>query len=158
MREVHIRPASNRDAAAVARVLVRSIREVCGPDYDQDEETLAAWCSNKTPERVRAWVRDPELFTVVAEKAVETVGVAQLHADGEIRLCYLVPEALGQGIGAALIAALEEEARARALERITLTSTSTAREFYRRHGYRETGEPVAFGAGEAFPMAKTLRS
>ena len=151
-----IRPAVVADAEAAAEVLRRSIREVCGPDYGHDAPLLERWCGNKTRENLERWISDPENVMLVAEQGARLLAVGAIHCSGEIRLCYAVPEALGRGIGGALLAGLESHAAGWSLERITLHSTSTAKGFYERHGYRQNGEPASHGPGFAYPMLKTL--
>ncbi len=46
-----------------------------------------------------------------------------------------------QGIGTSILNYLEEEARSRGIQLITLHAQGYVREFYARHGYREEGEP-----------------
>jgi len=48
----------------------------------------------------------------------------------EVRLCEVLPEAVGGGYGHALITRLEEVARRHGASRLVLPSTSTARDFY----------------------------
>ena len=149
-----IRPATLAEAEAAAGVLRRSIREVCGPDYSHDERLLSAWCANKTAENLAGWIADSDLFTIVAATEAGLVAVGQIHHSGAIRLCYAVPEAIGRGIGSAVLATLEAEARRLGLRRVTLISTTTAQRFYRRHGYHEIEPPIARGPGYSFRMAK----
>lgn len=154
-----VRAAEPRDAVVAAEVLVRSIREVCADDYADEQQAIAAWCADKTPDRVREWLRDRALHTVVAEGLGDVVGVGQLdRSSGEIRLCYVAPEMVGLGVGSALMEALEAEAGRSGLDRLTLNSTFTAHDFYRALGYEETGEPAPCGEGlpDGVPMAKEL--
>ena len=153
---VTVRPAESRDCNAAALVLQRSIREVCGPDYGNENALLEDWCANKTPEQVFEWIADPSLETLVAEGDGEVVGVGQLNASGELTLCYVRPDMQGSGVGSLMLSFLEKAATDRGLDRITLTSTSTAYTFYQRHGYRVSGAPRSLGAGLAYPMGKLL--
>src|ERR1700687_973329 len=81
---VTVRPAEPRDSNAAALVLQRSIREVCGPDYGNDNALLEDWCANKTPEQVIEWIADPSLETLVAERDGEVVGVGQLNGSAQL--------------------------------------------------------------------------
>jgi GNAT superfamily N-acetyltransferase len=153
---VTVRPAEPRDSNAAALVLQRSIRELCGPDYGNDNALLDYWCANKTPDQVIAWIADPSLETLVAERDGEVVGVGQLSASGDLTLCYVRPDVQESGVGTLLLSSLEKAAADRGVDRITLTSTSTAYAFYRRHGYRVNGAQHSLGAGITYPMEKLL--
>jgi GNAT superfamily N-acetyltransferase len=153
-----VRPARPDDAAAACEVLRRSIREVCVADHRHDPAILQAWLANKTPGNVQAWIESPRGFTVVAEAGQGIVGVARLGGDGRVVLCYAVPEVLRRGVGKAMIAALEAEARVRGVKVLELESTRTARDFYRRNGFTETGEGAGMFGVVAVAMCKKLTS
>lgn len=75
---------------------------------------------------------------------------------GEIMLNYVAPEVRFKGVSRALLRTLEETARGLGQARCTLTSTKTARRFYRDAGYVESGPPVRKFGSESYPMAKQL--
>jgi hypothetical protein len=89
---ITVRPAAEADAGAACDVLRRSIRELCVADHGHDEHVLSAWLANKTPENVRAWIRSAS-SSVVAVEGSEVRGFGLVQNDGEIQMCYLVPEA-----------------------------------------------------------------
>lgn len=92
---------------------------------------------------------------VVAERDGEVVGLAQLHVSPTLeydrpaaKLAALVVDAShrGEGIGRALVDAMEAEARDRRCELLFLTTAARredAHEFYRRVGLEETGKRFA---------------
>jgi GNAT superfamily N-acetyltransferase len=92
---------------------------------------------------------------VVAELDEQVVGLAQLHVSPTIeheqraaKLSALVVDEShrGEGIGRALIEAMEAEARARRCLLLFLTTSGRrddAHEFYRRVGLEETGKRFA---------------
>jgi hypothetical protein len=82
---VTLRPAESRDCNAAAHVLQRPIREVRGPDYGNDNALLEDSRANTTPDEVIAWISDPSLETLVAERDGEVVGVGQLLAGASCR-------------------------------------------------------------------------
>src|SRR5262245_19995695 len=107
-----VRSARPEEAEAICGVQIRSIREIDGPDYGNDEALLERWCRNKKPEFIRSWLADPGNRTFVAvDPDDRIVGAALIHSSGEVRLCYVVPEVLGKGVGHALIERLTSEAR-----------------------------------------------
>ena len=154
---ITVRPATEDDASDACEVLRRSIRELCIVDHRNDAEILAAWLKNKTPENVRAWIASAANFCVVAIRGTEVCGVALLHRDGEVRLCYLVPEVRFLGVGKLMLQALEQQARRWGLNKVFLTSTLTAKPFYERNSYFSNGGSIlVHGVQNAFPMAKAI--
>jgi len=65
-----------------------------------------------------------------------------LGVGGYLRLLAVVPEATGEGIGAALLAAFEAEVAKESRHAFLLVSdfNEGARRFYERHGYAPVGE------------------
>jgi len=154
-----IRLALHEDAAKIREVLIRSVQEVCIEDHSHDDEIIGAWCANKTPETLTRWIADSDRYVVVAEITPHgLVGVAMYHrVNAEIELLYLAPEGLRQGFGAQLLATLEAEARRLGHHEVQLSSTATARGFYQRYGYQESGAPLLFwNKLTAYPMRKVV--
>jgi GNAT superfamily N-acetyltransferase len=133
---VNIRDAEAADVAAVARLLAQL-------GYPTDAAAVA-------PRLVRLTASDSDrLF--VAEVDGEVVGLAGLHVSPSLE--YDAPAAKvsaivvdedhrRRGIGEALLAAVEREARERACGLLFLTTAlrrRDAHEFYRRLGFEETG-------------------
>jgi GNAT superfamily N-acetyltransferase len=151
-----VRVATVGDAETVCQVLRRSITECCVEDHENDAQRIAEWLANKTTENVERWIAAEGNYSVVVEAERGVVGVAMLIRSGELALCYLLPEARFRGLGKAMLAAIEAEARRRGLERVELESTQTAHAFYTRNGYLDCGVGnVRFGS-EGFPMSKGL--
>ena len=131
-----IRDARLDDASAIARLLDQL-------GYPTDSAALPSRL-----ERVRI-VGDR---VVVAELDGNVVGLAQLHVSPTIALerpaakidGIVVDEShRGRGIGRALLAEMESEARARGCPLLYLTTATRrqdAHEFYRRFGFEETGK------------------
>ncbi|HET6402298.1 MAG TPA: GNAT family N-acetyltransferase [Candidatus Kapabacteria bacterium] len=153
-----IRQALPEDAEAIAALLIRSIRELCGPDYDNDERILSAWCANKTPENMRRGIENPNNYWIVAIDDEVIAGTALMTSSGEIHLCYLLPEYVGRGIGTAMLNNLLHNARVLGLRKVTLESTRTARAFYKRNGFIETAPVLGLGIIPSFAMERDLTS
>lgn len=136
---LEIRIASSTDAFAACQVLRRSIAECCVRDHRNDATILEAWLGNKTPQMVANWFTSDTNFSAVAVEAGEIVGVALLTRAGKLALCYLLPEARGRGIGAALLQRMEAQAIEWDIKALQLHSTATAEAFYARHGYTRSG-------------------
>ena len=155
--EITIRKATAEDAEAASVVLVRSIKEICAPYYDNDQEILAQWLENKTPANVRWWIESDRSYCVVAVNAQSQVlGFASI-AGAEIMLNYVVPEVLHRGIGKSMLQALETQAIACGVDHIRVVSSIPAKEFYERNGYVSNGAPRLVGrvVGD-FPLIKRM--
>jgi len=155
--DVEIRPALRGDREAVCRVLTRSIREVAVPHYDNDERLVEFWCS-QAMETVDQAISDPSFYVVVAKLAPdEIVGVETLHNEGEVKQCYVTPEARQKGIGEKILGELEYRARQIGLKELRLNSTLGARSFYERNGFKLAGQPFMWnGTIKVHPMSKRL--
>jgi putative acetyltransferase len=145
---MRIRNGSDADAAAAAAVVQRVLHEH-GLRFE--------------PRRLDADILAPDAhyaasggaFFVAVDAAERVVGTAGLlrtgPASGEIRKMFLVPEARGQGVGRALLDAVLDAARARGLERLTLTTRyryDRAIRLYERAGFRQAGTAREPRAGD----------
>jgi GNAT superfamily N-acetyltransferase len=143
---IDIRKAVPHDAANACALLRRSIAEVCEPDHRGRPEVLDAWLANKTPETIAAWFASPTNHAIVAERDGQLLGLALLTQAGRVALCYVEPGALRIGVGRALLAAVEEQARAWNIRKLNLHSPESCATFYERHGYANAGlEKSCFG-------------
>lgn len=138
--DIEIRAAGPGDASAACTVLRRSITECCVRDHGHQESVLQSWLGNKTPDNVASWIVSPSNYTVVALRGGELVGISLLTQAGKLSLCYVLPEVLHQGIGKAMLAAIEQQARTWGISVLRLHSTATARDFYARNGYILAGK------------------
>jgi GNAT superfamily N-acetyltransferase len=140
---IAIRKAAPTDATAACTLLRRSIAECCEPDHRCQPEVLDSWLGNKTPQNVAAWLAAPTNHGLAAERDGELLGLALLTQAGKVALCYVLPEALGTGVGRALLGAIEEQARAWNISKLHLHSPSSASAFFERHGYTNAGKEKA---------------
>ena len=82
------------------------------------------------------------------------VGVGLLTANGELALCYVLPEARFNGIGTRLLEAVASHAQGSGLTEIRLNSTVTAKTFYLRNGFEPVGAPETECGLSVFPLVK----
>jgi ribosomal protein S18 acetylase RimI-like enzyme len=151
---LEIRTASPEDAVAACQVIRRSIAELCVADHRNDEAILKPWLSNKTPEVFAYWIAQPDNYLLIAVEGSNILAVGCVTDAGQITLNYVSPDARFRGVSRALLRALEVRAVERGNARCTLTSTETARRFYRANGYCEDGPPV--GTPSGYPMSRPL--
>jgi GNAT superfamily N-acetyltransferase len=143
---IDIRKAAPADAAAACNLLRRSIEQGCEADYRGSPGILDSWLGNKTPENVAAWVASATNFAVVAERDGELLGLALLTQAGKLALCYVEPELVRNGVGSAMLAAVEQQARTWEIRKLHLHSPASAAPFFERHGYKNAGlEKACFG-------------
>ena len=134
-----IRRAIDDDRQGIWAVHVRAIREVCSHSYSAEQ--VASWAGLLSPDSYVAVLR--ERLLLVAEDPGGIAGFGQLNrANGEVDALYVLPGRQGEGIGRALLLALEDEARAAGLKRLQLSATLNAVPFYDRAGYVEEGATV----------------
>ena len=74
------------------------------------------------------------------EEEAELLGTAMLH-DGRLRQVVAVPAARGQGVGAALVSAAAEAARAEGRDELSVGAWATSETFYSRCGFEPDSEP-----------------
>ena len=83
-------------------------------------------------------------FTVATRSSGEVVGCGALHVFwenlGEIRTLAVSPEHVGQGIGTAVVEALEEQARELGLS--TLFCLTFEVDFFTAHGFHIQDDPI----------------
>ena len=156
--EVTIRTYERRDAAGVADVFYRSVREVALSDY--------------TPEQVRAWVPgrwdaerehrrsgDGRLVLVAADEPGHVVAFIDLEPDGHIDRLFCAPEVAGRGVASRLYDAIETAARAQGIQRLFTEASELARRFFERKGFTvlERQDMILQGVPiHNYRMAKTL--
>jgi len=110
---------------------------------------VARWLGRPVGCGAVRWLREPALMRELGPRV------------GELKRMYVAPEVRGQGIGLALLARLEAEARALGLVRLVLetgTRQAEALALYRRAGY--TGIPAyseyVASPGTSVCLAKAL--
>jgi GNAT superfamily N-acetyltransferase len=155
---MRVRPAEQHDADEAIDIVRSSILRLCAADHCNDEDTLASWLSNKTPQNFLYWLTDTDNYCVVAESGGSLNGIGFLHRRGEILLLYLAPGVQRQGVGKLIHSALEERAMKWGLASLQLDSTALACPFYEALGYRPTGPATPrFGVLQSYPYEKQLQ-
>ena len=131
-----IRTATSADPVSLSAVQASSIRSLCRSHYDATQ--LEPWVARRTPELFERVLEHQELH--VAEEDGRIVGYGQVDLEsGQIVAVYVIPEAAGHGVGSALLAHLEDQARMHGWPRVHLTTTLNALPFFEKHGYERVG-------------------
>jgi GNAT superfamily N-acetyltransferase len=150
------REATIEDANAIVVVLRRSISESCALDRSNNAGLIASWLSNKTEEQVIRWVENQSLYLNVTTVNEDIVGVGMATTAGEISLCYVLPDFLRLGVGAAIIKDLESHLRSLGITRCVMTSTVTGLKFYSHMGYEISGKMMSVQGINGIPMRRDL--
>ncbi|MFW8594003.1 GNAT family N-acetyltransferase [Cribrihabitans neustonicus] len=135
---MRIRPFEPRDAAAWARIFHDAVHQTGARDYSAEQ--CAAWSPAPLPEAaVLAHTGDGRRIWVAVDEAGVVQGFIELEADGHIDCFYLTPAVAGSGVGAALYAGLEAEAREAGLASLYVEASEAARRFFLRQGFADEG-------------------
>jgi diamine N-acetyltransferase len=151
--EISIRPATAADAPALALVGQSTFLETYSTVLPASD--ILAHCTHEHGQaRYEAWFGQPDYSFWVAEIAATgvAVGYAMLSppdlpvplepGDLEIKRIYLLSRFQGGGVGARLMAAALEAARAAGARRVLLGvygENASAKSFYARQGFTQAG-------------------
>lgn len=129
---MHIRRASAADAAEICRVHQSSARQLASTAYSPEE--IEAWVGPLTAESYARVIGERDV--VIAEDERGVIGFGQLDCEkGEIDAVYVSPAAAGEGVGSALLSALEAIGAEHGLSSVHLLATLNATSFYEHEGY-----------------------
>jgi putative acetyltransferase len=154
-----VRAARFEDVPAMLRLIEAAIERGCRGHYDgaQRRAVYLCYASNLFADAVGPFE------TLVAEIGGQLAAVAQLDVDAGVLRALFVDAALqGQGLGRALLAAVEARARAAGCSRLGGAMSLNAVAFYAQAGFRTRGgRERLFSDGVHVPVAwmeKSLRS
>lgn len=129
-----VRPYRPEDAAAVAEVMFRSVREVARDDYSAAQ--VEAWLPDlPTEEGVARRVADGRRTWVATDAHGAVVGYIDLEADGHIDHLFCAPGAVGRGVGSRLYEAVARAAAEQGLRRLRVEASESARRLFERKGF-----------------------
>ncbi len=127
LMETRITPYGGADYDAAVALRRAILRTPLGLDF--------------TAEQLAAEAADTHFVAVDGGRLLGAVVMTPYTAATvKLRQMAVSPDAQGQGIGAALLAAFEAQARAMGITGVTLAARVTAQGFYARHGYAAEGE------------------
>ena len=134
-----VRAARFEDVSAIVQLIEGAIEHGCRDHYDraQRRAVFLGYASNLFVD-----VLGP-FETLVAEIGGQLAGVAQLDpATGALRALFVDGAMQGQGLGRALLAAVEARARAAGCTRLRGAMSMNAVAFYSQAGFRARGGPT----------------
>jgi GNAT superfamily N-acetyltransferase len=163
MTELLIRAARPGDESGMHEAHMRSIREVCIRDHGEEE--VKGWGNRPLGDRWQTQVQEGSSWVV--ELGARIVGVAYIRVDktapevqAHIHSLYLAPEAIGKGVGRTLLGLMLDFARNAGAKEVTLDSTVTAHDFYKRFCFVDTGplrwREIGGSQVRSYPMGRVL--
>jgi len=132
--EVTIRAYDPRDAAGLADVFFRSVRQVALSDYTAAQVTV--WAPEpRTAQWAHGEASDGRLVLVAANEDDRPVAYIDLEPNGHIDRVFCAPEAAGQGIASRLYDAVEAAARERGIKSLFTEASELAQRLFEHKGF-----------------------
>ena len=144
MSEPIIREAKPGDEAAIHEAHMRSIREICIKDHGKDE--IRGWGYRQLDDRWSEPISHGGIWVVEFYNRVNGVGFIRIlnknnETTAHLHALYLTPEVVGKGMALKLANLMLDMAKSKGAVKITLESSITAREFYKKLGFVDS-EPM----------------
>jgi putative acetyltransferase len=134
---VRLRRARPEDADDILVAHRAAVRVTCATHYSPDD--IEAWVGRLSVASYRDAMARRDVL--VPEDGGRVLGFGMLDCElAEVRAVYIHPEAGRQGVGAAVLDALETIARLRGVTHAHLDSSLNAVGFYAAHGWRRAGD------------------
>ena len=146
-----IRLIEERDLQRVSALIQNTLLVSNLADYDL--EIVGNLQGAFTPDQLRSLARKRSIY--VFEEGGILLGTIGLE-DDKVYNFFVSPDRQGSGIGSELLDFAENQARAEGWQKLNVDSSLTAVSFYRRRGYRQTGEQNNRSFGRTVTMEKTL--
>jgi putative acetyltransferase len=130
-----LRPFLAADTMALRELFAQSIEELTQDDYNEDQRL--AWISSAEDAEAFA-ARLSGMLTLVVQLDEEYLGFASLKDNTHIDMLFVHPYYASEGVGSAMMSALEAIAAARGTEAVTVDASDTAMPFFERRGFEAT--------------------
>jgi putative acetyltransferase len=131
-KDFPLRPFLPGDTMELRELFAQSIEELTQDDYDEDQRL--AWIT-AAEDANEFQTRLAQMLTLVVQVEGEYLGFASLKDNKTIDMLFVHPYYAGEGVGSALLAALEKIAAARGAESISADASDAAQEFFEKRGY-----------------------
>jgi len=132
-----VRLFAESEAGVVQNIIHRGLREINGKDYPA--ELIEEYCAYFTLEKIKSQAVSAHMYVAVSgNKIVGTGSIAPYwgsEKESILLTIYVLPEMIGQGVGSAIINALEQDEYFLRANRIEIPSSITAVKFYQKMGY-----------------------
>ena len=155
-----IRRFAEADARAVSALIIHTMRVSNAADYPAD--MLEALIQHQRPEDVLTRAGWTHFY--VAEDAGEIIGCGAIgpywdrQDESSLFTVFVLPERQGQGVGRAIVEALEADEYALRARRIEVPASITGLPFYRRMGYEYKNGVVKLDDERLYRLEKFRRA
>lgn len=121
-----------RDLPLLADMFVASVMELGADDYGEEE--LAAWASAAEDEEAFGQRLKP-MLTLIAFLDGEPAGFVSLKGNSAVDMLYVAPDRAGQGVGTALVKAIEALAVGRGAKMLSADASDMAKPLFEKLGF-----------------------
>lgn len=121
------------DADALADLYRRSVLYY-GPGAYLPAQ-VAAWAGAISAEKIAARSGDGRHVAIAVDAGGRILGWGDLEAHGHVDFLYCAPQAAGRRVGSMLLEALEAQARAAGMPRLTVHASELARHLFEQRGF-----------------------
>ena len=142
------------DECAVSALLRRTLLEVNALSCPKEE---IDWLYDRyTPETVAQIAAENHTYVMTEKNAIVGTGTVTMTGERECEIiaAFLLPEAIGRGLGTQFFDALEADEWCREADRVWLTSSVNALDFYEKRGYVNPNGYRARGGDGLLTMEK----
>jgi putative acetyltransferase len=130
--QLALRPFLPADAPILREIFRDSIEDLTADDYTAAQQE--AWAST-ADDAAEFGKKLAGQLTLIATLEGSPVGFASLEGKDKIDMLYVHPAAVGQGVGAMLVDALEKLAGGRGAGKLSVDASDSARGFFEKRGY-----------------------
>ena len=150
-----VRLFAESEAGVVQNIIHRGLREINGKDYPA--ELIEEYCAYFTLEKIKSQAVSAHMYVAVSGNEIVGTGSIAPYWGSEkesiLLTIYVLPEMIGQGVGSAIINALEQDEYFLRANRIEIPSSITAVKFYQKMGYVSKNGSIPAEEG-IIPMEK----
>ena len=162
-KEPTIRKARPGDESGIHEAHMRSIREVCVTLHGEDE--VRGWGNRPLGNRWIEPIKEGHVWVIEYHNEIHGMGYIRIYQEYGVQMAhihglYITPDVIGQGLGQKLMNLMLDAARADKVRTITLDSSLTAHDFYKKNGFKDSG-PIKYkemggSSVRGYPMSMNL--
>jgi GNAT superfamily N-acetyltransferase len=149
---IRLRRAKAEEAEAISRMIVRALKQSNARDYGP--AAIARMAADFSAPKIARHMRERLVYVAVRGPAI--AGTISLSAE-RINSVFVDPSHQGRGIGLKMMRFVEALARRQGRERVCLSSSLTAVNFYRKLGYEGEERRLRHGV-ETILVTKALQA